>query len=453
MVYITKNDFNNLVAAKLGDVAKVHWTSDEIDLYINEALSTFNVISQFWKSRLFLTTTIDKSNYDLYSDLDNASKPFISHANYNDVIDIINYQLIESISVLSPTSALYDLEDINKYIDRRLDLFLTQTGLNISIITIPIQAGIYEYRLPNYVLDIIRLAIKDDNNVYRLIEKEDEADLGYFDCEYRQSVEDVKYYSRLLEPNNLIRLYPIPKNNSELQVICIKTRDKDLNISITNNRITELILLPYDLFVYIKWGVLADLLNQEGLGKDIYRAKYCLQRWNEGLIIGKAFTSILNAYVNELPLLLDNLVDEDAFNVDWQNTSQTLDVNNVSTDNIDRLLLAGYNIFFTNKIPKAIEQITLDCVVNAPIDSDDIELKDEYLNIISDYIIHLANFKEGYAAIQGTMDLMNNFLNVSINYNLRLKQQGITFEYLLKKTKIQEEQNNRGVEMAANIEQ
>jgi len=446
--HLLKLDFNDIIANRLGDAQKIHWTNAEIDLYINEALQTFGFVSQFWKHRLFLDIVIDKNDYDLYTDLKNVSQPYIKRGTYGDIVDLINVHLIENLNILNPQSTLYDLDIINTYIDKRLDKFLVHTGLNISMHELPLLAGTNDYEIPSYILDILRIAYKDSNDKYQKLIKEDEVDLNYFDIDYRQSTNEPKYYTRVLESDNLIRVYPTPQNNGILQLVCIKSRDKSIALNNDGTRYTEVLLVPQDALPYIKWGVLADLLTQDGIGQDLYRSNYCLQRWNEGLIIGKAYTSILNAYINEISLTLDSLEDIDDFNFDWQNTIQTLDVDNIPTSSIKNLILTDYNLFFTDIIPKTIESLTLDCVISAPITSNYIEVREEYVNILLDYVIHLANFKEGYSRLQATSNLLNNFLDLSVRHNYRLKQQGITVEHLLKKTKIQEEQNNRGVDMA-----
>lgn len=440
-------EFNNLVAAKLGDINKVYWTNDEINSYIKEALQTFGFISQFWKQRLFLKTQIDKNYYDLYIDLDNISQEYIVKGSYDDIVNLINLQLIETLSILNPISELYDLNNVIKYIDKRLDEFLVHTGLNIGIYELPLLAGIYKYEIPSYILDIVRISYKDSNDKYKELKKEDEGNLNYFDFDYLQDDTEPIYYTRVLDSNNLLKVYPKPINNSTLQLVCLVSRNKSLALTNDNVVYTEQLLIPRDALSYIKWGVLSDLLRQDGLGQDLNRSNYCLQRWNEGLIVGKAYTSILNAYVNEVPISLDSLSDIDYFNPDWQNIIQALDGNNIPITNISSLILIGYNLFFTDIISKAIANIELDCVVSAPISSDYIEIREEYLNILLDYIVHLASFKEGFARIESTSNLLNNFLTLALSHNYRLKQQGVTIEYLLKKTKVQEEQDKRGVNM------
>jgi hypothetical protein len=443
-----KSDLNDLIAGKLGDEGKVYWTKDEIDLYIRETECTFGFISQFWKRRLFLDTVVDKNLYDLYTDLLPISQGYIVKDTYDDILKLINIQLMESLSISTPISALYAIDNINEYIDKRLDSFLTHTGLNLGVYEFNTIPGITDYALPTHLVDIVRIAIKDDNNKYYALDKEDEGDLLYFESEYLQSTDRIKYYTRITNSDNVIKLYPKPLNVYKVQVVVIQSRDKSLAVANNGVTFTEKLLLPRNALPYIKWGVSADLLKQDGIGQDLYRSNYCLQRWNEGLIIGKAYTSILTAYINEVPITLESLDNADDFNPEWQDTAQTLDVNNIPTTQIKNLLLPGYNLFFTDITPKVIQSIILDCVVSAPVESLSLDIKEEYVNIFIDYILHLASFKEGFARLNSTNNLLNNFLSLSMNHNYRLKQQGITVEYLLKQTKIQEEQNSRGVNLA-----
>lgn len=444
--YLLKTDFNNLIANRLGDINKVYWTNDEIDLYIDEALLTFGGISQFWRGDIFVPIVINKNNYNLYTDvqqipIDFRPKIGLNFTNQN-IINFINIQLIESISSLNPNSELYKLDSILKYIDKRVDYFLNYTGLNVGLDTYPVLNNENRIEIANNLLDILRVAFKDDSGIYTELQLEDEESLRYFDSNIFSNPNTPKYYTRLEESNNVVKLYPYPNVNGDLELVTIQGRDKSILATIN-----DLLLIPINLIPYIKWGVLADMLSQDGIGQDLSRAAYCLQRWNEGLIVGTNYTSILNAYINNIPIDIESLNDADFFNPNWQNTVQSLDSNNQPIGYPNKIILANNNYFFINVIPKTGYNLSLTCIINAPIDSNYIEIKEEYITLLLDYIIHLASFKEGAAPLSKTTDLLKNFLNGALNHNTRFISQGITIEYLLKKTKVQEEQANRGVQL------
>jgi hypothetical protein len=274
-----KTDFNNLISKRLGDVNKVYWTNSEINLLIDEALLTFGATGQFYKDRLFLKTVLNDNQYNLYTDVDDISvddnnltslDKIKLDKTYQNILDLINISLMESLSTLNPTSDLYLLDDVLKYIDKRLDLFLLKTGLNVDVYEQNIQATQIKNELPSHILDIIRVGFKDSNpnnihldSVFRLF-KEDEGSLEGFEYNFNlNQTEHPKYYTKVLDSDNIIKVY-YPANNGVLQIIGIIGREK-----VSNPIVGTQLLLPPNLLPYIKYGVLADLLSEDGHGQDL----------------------------------------------------------------------------------------------------------------------------------------------------------------------------------------
>lgn len=50
----------------------------------------------------------------------------------------------------------------------------------------------------------------------------------------------------------------------------------------------QLFTIPDDWVPYLKYGVLADMLAKEGRGRDLLRARYCEQRYQEGIVLAKS---------------------------------------------------------------------------------------------------------------------------------------------------------------------
>ena len=46
--------------------------------------------------------------------------------------------------------------------------------------------------------------------------------------------------------------------------------------------------IPDDWVPYLKYGVYADMLGKQGRGQDLLRAKYCDQRYQEGIALAQA---------------------------------------------------------------------------------------------------------------------------------------------------------------------
>ena len=80
---------------------------------------------------------------------------------------------------------------------------------------------------------------------------------------------------------------------------------------------------------------------------------------------------------------------------------------------------------------------------------DFIDVKPEYISTLLDYCIHLANLKDGFANVKATESLKNMFVQNAANNNLRLIKRGQSVESMLKKTKREEEDQNRIIEKVA----
>jgi hypothetical protein len=441
-----KTDLNDLIANRLGDLNKVYWTNDEINLLIDECLLTLGSLGQFWKDKLFLKTEVDKNDYNLYTDLstdnDSVNKVRLDKT-YQDVLNLINIYLMENISDANLTSELYELSNILKYIDKRLDLFLLKTGLNVDIHEQDFQSTQIYNELPDYLLDIIRVSFKDtnenSNKFYKLFE-EDEGSLESFKYNYNlEQTEFPKYFTRVLHSDNVIRVY-YGANNGTLRIIGIIGRNKAEQLTTGST-----LLLPPNLIPYLKWGVLADLLSEDGHGQDLSRAEYCKQRWEEGIIVGKNYTSVLKAFTNNQSINIESITDIDDFDNEWENRLQPNDTDGNPIGYPNTLIMCNNNLMFLNMFPLEIYDISFDSVINAPITSDYIEVREEYITILVDYIYHLAKFKEGFSEVQSSQMGLQKFMELALLHNSRLIKEGITVETLMKLTKREEEVNNRGV--------
>ncbi len=78
-----------------------------------------------------------------------------------------------------------------------------------------------------------------------------------------------------------IGVTPAPASAGELSLIYVALSDFLLGTG-------TLLGIPDDWVPYLKYGILADMLGKEGRGRDLLRARYCEQRFEEGIILAKA---------------------------------------------------------------------------------------------------------------------------------------------------------------------
>lgn len=432
--HISRLAFRTLLTNKLGEDVNTFRTEIELNNIINEALLTFGAAAMNWKDSVELTIDNTKQFYDLTTDL-TINQPLLANTlTYQFLLDRINSILFENISVLDPTSDIISLDEILKFAKNRINQYQLETGLMLTrqLINMP-AAPINKITIDDKLIDIIRIAFKDtaDTNKFYKLREEDEGSLGYNQRSVFNSLAKIpQFYTTALGTLNEISLYPAPANNSELDIISINGLKESDVITLST-----VIKLPNNLVPYILYGVLADIFAKDGIGNDVNRQNYCEERWSEGLVIGKNYTSILIGYINGNPIPLDSITSLDNNDYNWQN----------KTGKPNIIGIGGYNLIIANKIPNTLYSLLFYAVTNAylPVDDDDfIDIKLEYLEPILNYCVHLAFIKDGIVAINKTKTLKDNFLKVAISNNIRLMKRGQSIESLFRKTKLEESDNS-----------
>lgn len=411
-------EFRQEIANALGDPEMVFWNSTEIDLLIEQALLTFGAISGFWKDKFLLTCVDNQQIYDIFTDVTDTTKLAPSFT-YQKVIDWISKEVIETIP-----SELLTTQDLLDLIEARYSKYQLLTGLVLGRDEINITTQQNLYTLNDDIIDLVRLKVIDSEENSNVLMRSDELELQYF-TEASLLIEKLpEFYSTIYGSPNEVKLYPIPSNNGILYIIAVFGQD-----TITAVTVNTIINLPNNLVPYIKFGVEADIHNKEGLLNSPSKARYCEDRWNEGVFVGKNYTSMLSVNVNGRPILTDSL-----FSLDLHNIA-------IRTRNPPSILgLAGFNIFELDTIP-ADDQHSIDFISqhNAPIpldDEDKIDIEIGYIDSLLAYVLHLAQLKTG--VLDKTMAAKNGLIQLALAHNERLQLKGISFENIVGKTKLEE---------------
>lgn len=433
--HTTLAEFVTRLKESSGDLDGVFWTSLEWKSIIQEALLTFGALSGFFKSEIQLHTEEDKRIYDLFintdaGDLDKI-KPTLT---YEDILSWLNRDLIEIISVATPVSELLTLDGILKLIKKQYEAFQLETNLILVELELPVIAQNNEVLLPDNVIDIVHVKfISDDYE--STVNRQDEQEISYFDSDSLTEEYAPQYYSTVYSSINKLKLYPLPIVTGVLQLLVIVGQDISVPLSIDT-----VINLPNNLVPYLKYGIEAEIFNQDGLLNDPARAKYCEGRWQEGLQIGKLYSSILTARANGIYINTDSLLNVEDFGSVLEQTDEPPSV----------LGLAGFNIFEVDTLPSAtINSLLFSIISNATIPVDDgdfIEIEISYIKPLLNYCLHLAQMKCGATYLAQTNNYLQNFIKLAISHNSRLQNRGITYENLVTMTKIQEKSEPRLVE-------
>ncbi len=178
------------------------------------------------------------------------------------------------------------------------------------------------------------------------------------------------------------------------------------------------LLMPDDWMGVLKFGAMADILSMEQEGKDLARAAYCRQRYEEGLKLMREMPWLLQASLDNVPVDAQPLAGADRTNYEWQSRATAF----------PELVVGGIDLFAVSPIPMALTTVDMTVVGNAPIPANDaaeIQVPRDVMNAIIDEAQHLALFKMGGSEFNQSMALHKSFVEYAVNQNSRLRESGI----------------------------
>ncbi len=307
-------------------------------------------------------------------------------------------------------------------LQRRRDQFLKETGIvltrEIVSLTAPANGRV---PLPIDVLTLRRLAWVTPAGVVTPLKRDDEWSLSKFLRSWRANPADPAslyptVYSTGVTPPLSAQLGPVPISPGFFDMLVVA-----LGNVFTPATAATLVGVPDDWTWVVKWGALADLLSQDGLAKDPQRAAYCEARWQQGVALAIRASVMLNAEISSTPIQLHSVNDGDSYLRTWQTTPGTP----------TKAFTAGHNVLALAKPPDTNGigppySVDLDVVANMPVpvagtDCLNVGLDLAELDIIYDYVEHLALFKEGPGQLDAAMALFQRFsracnITVALDY-------------------------------------
>lgn len=409
------------LSLRLGDTSKVFWTDAELGFYIKDAIRTWGAMSMAFKDRGIFTTSAGTSFYDLSSVLDDGigNKILTRTLADRDIVNEIQYHLIEAINNwgVSTTWAgteMFSMADVVQAIQRRRNQFLLETGQITSAAKYTSTVGVGKISLPDTTVDVRRVAWIDfigaAESTYTNLWRVDDFQLSQFSVGWNLTNGAPVGYSVATVPETFVELAPFPAAPGKIHVVSV---DSGPALDVTTGQLMGIL---NDFAHVIKWGALADLLGRDGPAHDPDRAKYCEQRFQDGIIMSNIATTALSGQINGNYTQICSLFDLDAAYPNWQSTSGTPQV----------LAMSGLNNVALYPVPDGSYSVVLDVVRNSIVptsDSDYLQIGREYLDAILDYAQHLAVFKQSGTELQASMRLYNNFVRAAARYNTRLNAQ------------------------------
>ena len=389
------------------------WITDELNAYIGEALTLWQAHARYWRQAVTFDTHLDGGgNSQFFYDLTEEFPQLAQTSTDAQLLSLIQYQLLEpqSGTPSAPTWAGTDMFPQDAYTDaltRRRDRFLLDTASVIGHYTANgVTAGSPRVLLPSSLIDVRRCAYLGATGQYTNLWRDDEFAAAAFSSGWMTTTGATPTtYSPSVTPPYTLQLIPPPGDEGSLDLLAI-AQGAPLNPA------AGVVLGTPDNYAWaIRYGAMADLLSQDGPGRDLQRAAYCEARYKEGVDLCRIMPTVVNGAINGNVAQLDSVFNFDAYSVNWHNT--------VGTPQF--LGLAGQTLLATSCVPDPANPVSigLDVVVNAPVPSDDITplgLTADQAEAIVNEAQHISIFKSGGAEAQNSLALHKSFVAYAAQY-------------------------------------
>ncbi len=159
--YVTLATARSQIAQRLYDPNMVFYTSSEITMNIQEALQTWNAMSQFWRGDFTFPTT-QNTWFDL-TQVANTLRPYATTD--QDIYISMENSLLEPVTLNWPTTgsvwtgtAMFGISDFVQAVQRRMNEILGVTGCTITQSMLATTPGTVRNFVNDFVIGIRRIA-------------------------------------------------------------------------------------------------------------------------------------------------------------------------------------------------------------------------------------------------------------------------------------------------------
>lgn len=426
--YITSLQAEQALALRLNDVNNTRWSKAENNLYLAEALRSWNALTATWVADW--TTTYVQPNpatLPVWNSTANNFNTLVGNnptsPRYQTLTDAYLYEVAQYHLLEPPTgngswtgTSQFSLADFTQALQRRRDQMLQATDCNVGPFSTTLELNPTSNRvlLPDNVLDMRRVRYVPTLTAPATLFRSDGLAFEYFTNDFEQTNGQPLEWDVLASPQLAITFDAMANQPNFLD--CLAILAGPAIAPPTNSPL----LIPDDWSWVLKWGMMADLLSKEVESIDPQRAAYCLQRFEEGIKLMKALPWVLQARIQDIPVDTMSVYEMDDFNYEWQSnpSAQT------------QIVRGGIDLFALSPVLPAgqTQSVTMVLVGNMPIptaDGDDVQVSRDVLDAILDEAQHLAMWKDGYESIQQSMSMHKNFIRVAVETNARLEESGI----------------------------
>jgi hypothetical protein len=411
--WLTALQANQEVSLRLGDPNQIFWTKAEIYQYLYESLRLYNCLTAYWATPFTLNLTPPfAQNWFAANGTGSPRQPVLTDA---DVYTLIEYHLLEPAtgSTWSGTNQ-FSIADLSQACSRRRNEILQAAACNMAESSISMTPNTASVSLPDLVLDVRRCrwvpAANQGSPV--TLQRGDSRTFQYFTPQYAQTVGNPLRWDVSGSPPQTIAVDTLVNVPSSLQVLGIQG-GADFNPPGSAP-----LLMPDDWMWVLKFGAMADVLSKEQEGKDLERAAYCRQRYEEGMQLMAHMPWLLQGFINGVAVDTQALAGADRTNYEFQSRPGAY----------PEIVVSGTDLFAVSPVPTGALSVSLMVVGNAPIPANDaaqIQVSRDVMDAILSEAQHLALFKCGGEEFTSSMKLHEEFVKMAVRTNARLRESGI----------------------------
>jgi hypothetical protein len=408
------------LANRLLDPAMVYWTNAELQLYLIEALQTWNALTGIFVADFGFTYTPATAPW---LSLSIPGTPRSYTATDAALYTLCQYHLLEPPSGAGAWigTPQFSLADLTAALQQRQDemVQLTATGV-IRLHPTPITPNTRRVTLADDVLEVrrARFVPAAGFGTPQTLWREDPYVFETSIPGYPQSPQMPREYSVTSQPPLSIDTDYPPNVPGALDLLAILSSippapPNPVGLSI-----------PDDWTWVLKWGMLADVLGKQSEAQDTPRQQYALARYIEGVAFMQRLPWIMTAQLNGRPVGIEGVMEKDQYDSGWEGNASAR----------PGLVVAGIDTFSICPRPTGSNNtgVVMQVIQAAPVSTaSPVQVSRDTFDDILDYCVHLASFKMGGAEFAATMPLFDNFRKAVVLTNSRIGKLA-TFDDVLK---------------------
>ena len=206
------------------------------------------------------------------------------HVTDKELTNAAQYRLLENAGATAGAAwftSMFTTTQFLNALNQRQQMFLKDTGAIVTRATQGATPQQQRYPLPPDWIATVRLTFQPvDDSKYSLVRTDAyQLDQGMSDWNYTYDAPFCFQESTL--PTLQVEIAKPPNDAGDLGLLYVA-----LPTTLDGSGIA--LSIPDEFAPYVLYGALADLLGQDGEGKDLKRANYCQQRYAMGVELAKA---------------------------------------------------------------------------------------------------------------------------------------------------------------------